>query len=140
MKITVDRTNSPEGNLVFTITVSEPHNALFGDIEKNICSLLDSCKNSIEKDYPEENKLKEDIISSIHGAKEKAFMRVINNLKFVIKNELEVKFVPICQEVYNWIYDAQDKPLKSWLHEFDPQRSKYYFDNDTTIESDYGDF
>lgn len=130
MKITVDRVIKPEGELVFTITVTEPHKAPFGHIEKNMMNVLNVCKEAVEEIPTEENKMKIDIISLIHAAKEKAFDRVMNNLKFAIRNSLQPKFDPICQEIYNWIYDAQDKPLKEWLQEFDPQRTTYYFDND----------
>ena len=137
MKITVDRTQSLEGDLIFTITIKEPHNAPFGHLEKNLCIILDVCKNAIEEVPTEQNKLKDDIIRSIHEAKEKAFVRVLNNLKFAIKNELQPKFTPICQEIYNWIYDYQKEPLKRWLLEFDPQRTTYYFDNDNKSQN-YG--
>jgi len=137
MKITVDRTINPEGDLVFTMTVKEPHNAPFGPIEKNIMDVLDFCKTGVENISPEDNKLKNDVVGLIHHAKEKAFCRVIENLKFAIKNSLELKFNPICQEIYNWIYDAQEKPLKDWLHEFDPQRTTFYFDNDGRLKNQH---
>ncbi len=130
MKITVDRTNTSEGELVFTIKVSEPHHACFSEIEKNIMELLDLCKTGVENISPEDNKLRQDVIASIHHAKEKTFLRVLNNLKFAIKEELQPKFNPICQEIYNWIHDKQTSNLKTWMNEFDSQRTTYYFDND----------
>jgi hypothetical protein len=130
MKIQVDRTNTSEGNLVFTITVSNPHHSCFGEIEKNIMNLLDFCKEGVQNLSPEDNKVRNDVIGLIHNAKEKAFMRVLDNLKFAIENEFRPKFKPICQEIYNWIYDNQTDLLKKWMSEFDPQRTKYYFDND----------
>src|SRR5690606_24171737 len=132
MDIKVDRTNTPEGNLVFTITVSEPHHSCFGEIEKNIMNLLDICKDDIYRTTSDENKTKQDVIGLIHAAKEKTFLRVLRNLKFAIENEFRPKFKPICQEIYNWIYDQQTDVLKKWMSEFDPQRTKYYFDNDIT--------
>ena len=134
MKIKVDRVNTPEGNLVFTITVNEPHHACFGEIEKNMMDILDNCKNDISLSTPDDNKIKEHVISLIHAAKEKTFMRALDSLKFAIENEFRPKFKPICQEIYNWIYDNQTDALKKWMCEFDPQRTKYYFDNDITAE------
>ena len=134
MKITVDRTVNPEGNLTFTITVMEPHHACFDLVEKNIMGVLDFCKQGVENLSPEDNKLRQDVVSLIHLAKEKTFNRVLDSLKFAIKEQLEPKFNPICQEIYNWIYDAQNKPLKEWLYEFDPQRTTYYFDNDARFQ------
>lgn len=132
MDIKVDRTNTPEGNLVFTITVSEPHHSCFGEIEKNIMKLLDICKDDVYRTTSDENKTKQDVIGLIHNAKEKTFLRVLDNLKFAIENEFRPRFKPICQEIYNWIYDKQTDVLKNWMCEFDPQRTKYYFDNDIT--------
>lgn len=130
MKINVDRIHTPEGNLVFTITVSEPHHSCFGEVEKNIMNLLDICKENVYRTTSEENKTKLDVVGLIHLAKEKTFIRVLDNLKFAIENEFRPKFKPICQEIYNWIYDNQTDVLKKWMSEFDPQRTKYYFDND----------
>ncbi len=130
MDIKVDRVNTSEGNLVFTITVSNPHHSCFGETEKNLMNVLDICKQGISAYSSEENKLAQDVIGLIHTAKEKTFSRVLTNLKFAIENEFRPKFQPICQEIYNWIYDHQSSTLKSWMSEFDPQRTKYYFDND----------
>ncbi len=137
MKITVDRTHTAEGDLVFTITAKDAHKAPFGIVEKDIMDLLDICKDSVQGLLTEENKLKEDVIGLVHAAKERAFNRVLENLQFTISNELRPKFTHLCQEIYNWIYDAQEKPLKDWMREFDPQRTKYYFDNDRHAQSDY---
>ena len=132
MDIKVDRTNTSEGDLVFTITVSDPHHSSFGESEKNIMNLLDTCKDNIFRVSSEVNKTKDHVIGLIHAAKEKTFMMVLDNLKFAIENEFRPKFKPICQEIYNWIYDKQTDVLKKWMGEFDPQRTKYYFDNDIT--------
>lgn len=134
MKITVDRIVNDQKELVFTIKVTEPHNAPFGELEQKICTILDSCKDSVSLVTNEENRLKTDILSTIHYAKEQAFMRVLSSLKFSIKNELKLKFDPMCQEIYNWIFDQQNDVLKRWMHEFDPQRTTFYFDNDNKIE------
>lgn len=135
MKITVDRTNNSEGDLVFTVTVKEPHVSPFTEQEhlamesievftKNMATLIDP--NGI---------FYQDIINANHLVKGKTFLRVLQNLKFAIKNELEPKFHPMCQEIYNWIYDNQKGYLKSWMTDFDPQRTTYYFDNDARIEA-----
>lgn len=134
MKITVDRTFNDEKELIFVIKVSEPHKAPFGELEQKLCTILDSCKESVNQVTAEDNKLKNNILGTIHYAKEQAFIRVLSSLKFAIKNELKLKFDPMCQEIYNWIFDQQDQPLKKWMQEFDPQRTTFYFDNDNKIE------
>ena len=68
---------------------------------------------------------------------EETFCKIIKKLKYAIKHSLETKCTLLCQEVYNWIYDAQSGDLRKKLEEYDPQRSRYYFDNDKTIESDW---
>ncbi len=130
MKIKVDRTSTSESKLIFTITVDEPHHSCFGDIEKNIIQILDGCKKDLEETCLDKNKTKIDTIELIDSVKEKMFVRILDNLKFSIENEFRPKFKPICQEIYNWIYDHQTDFLKKWMKEFDPQRTKYYFDND----------
>jgi len=130
MKITVERTTNPEGNLVFTITVSEPHFITFEEEERNALEGIDKFTESMEIYLNPENLLYSDIKNANHRVKEKVFMRLLDNLKFSIENELQPKFKPICQEIYNWIYDNQKGYVKKWMEEFDPQRSKYYFDND----------
>ncbi len=135
MRIKVDRTNNDSGNLVFTITISEPHNAPFTDIDKEIVDALDACRENLNKISSSENKLKEHVINLMNKAEATAFSRVLNSLQDAIKNQFKPKYEHICQEIYNWIYDNQKEPLKSWMLEFDPQRTKYYFDNDITAES-----
>ncbi len=131
MDIKVDRTVNPEGNLIFTITVKEPHHACFDEVEKNIMGVLDFCKTGVENLSPEENKLRQDVVALIHLAKEKTFNRVLNSLKFAIKEQLQPIFDPICQEIFNWIHDNQKDVLKNWMNEFNSQRTTYYFDNDS---------
>jgi len=133
MKIKVDRTNTSEGDLVFKITVSEPNHVCFSYAEKQIMNLLDNCKEHMNNLSLEENKTKDEAVSFINIAKEKTFLRILDNLKFAIENEFRTKFKPICQEIYNWIYDHQTDSLKNFMLEFDPQRTKYYFDNDITM-------
>ena len=97
--------------------------------------LLDICKDDINRITPEENKLKNDVFGLVHTAKDKLFSRVIDNLKFSIENELRPMFRPICQEIYNWIKEHQSGDLMNWMNEFDPQKTKYYFHNDTQYEN-----
>lgn len=130
MDIEVNRSISPEGYLVFTIQVKNPHLAQFGQMDKDIMNILEATKDAIEIIPTKEERLKQDIISLICNAKQRAFERVWKNLTFAIRNELQPKFDPICQEIYNWIYDAQEGALKSWMNEYNPIRTQYYFDND----------
>src|SRR5688572_18499941 len=136
MKIEVNRTEDSEG-LTFTIKVSEPHDAPFSEIDFETINFLEVCKTEVERLAPPENKLLGEVVNSIHTIKQKTFDRVKTSLQFAIENNVKEKLVPICQEIYNWIYDNQKPFLKAWMQEFDPQRTKYYFDNDKTIESDY---
>ncbi len=133
MEIKVDRvpfSQDDEHKLVFTITVSDPHKSFFGNVEDSIMIALDICNEEVDRIETSENKLQDEVKSLIHSAKEKTFMRVLDNLKFAIENEFRPKFKPICQEIYNWIYDYQNDELKKWMNEFNPQRTRYYFDND----------
>ena len=135
MKIEIDRIHTPEGNLVFTITVKEPHDTWFGETENNIMKALDVCKEEVKNISPEYNKVGNEVIDLIFEAKEKTFLRILNGLKFSIENEFRPFFKPICQEIYNWIYDHQKDVVKSWMSDYDPQRTKYYFHNDLTNET-----
>lgn len=135
MKIKVDRVNSLDGDLIFMITVSEPHHASFDETDLSVMRELEKCKEQVEKLSPEESKLRMDTVSLIHLAKEKTFKRIINSLTFAIKEELEPKFRPICQEIFNWIHDQQKDCVKTWMDEFNPERTKYYFDNDGKFNS-----
>ncbi len=131
MKITVDRTKNPEGDLIFTITVKEPHVAPFPEEEKTALVTIDNFMKHIAKDRLDPNgKLYQDILNANHNVKEKVFLRILDNLKFSIENEFRPMFKPICQEIYNWIQDNQEGYIKTWMSEFDPQRTTYYFHND----------
>ncbi len=137
MEITVDRSVSSEGNLVFTITAKNPHKSPFGELEVNVLSKLDSCREMFSEDDELQSKLIQDVVALIYTAKEKAFTRVKRNLTFAIDEQLNPMIDPIRQEIYNWIYDMQDKPIKTWMSEFDPQRTKYYFCNDDKHKAYY---
>jgi hypothetical protein len=135
MRIEVDRTEHSEG-LTFTIKVTQPHDVPFSEIDAETMNFLEMCKYSVEKLGPPEHKLVGEVVNSIHSIKQRTFNRVRGSLVFAIQNSLQEKMTPICQEIYNWIYDNQKPALKQWMQEFDPQRTKYYFDNDRTVEND----
>jgi len=130
MKISIDRTMSPEGDLVFTITVKEPHIIPFPEEEKKALNEIDQLTKLVETSLESSKPLYKDIIEANSKIKEKVFVKALDNLKFSIQNEFRPKFQPICQEIYNWIYDKQTDILKKWMIEYDPQRTTYYFDND----------
>lgn len=135
MYIQVERIESPEGNLVFTVTVSDPHHSCFGEEEIKLMKYLDTCKKDVEDLISQDNKNRAEALTHIHEIKEKVFVRVLDNLKFEIENEFRPRFKPICQEIYNWIYHHQKDELKSWMSDFDPQRTRYFFDNDPQLQA-----
>jgi hypothetical protein len=132
MKIKVNRQKPNENELVFTITVKDPESIELTDTEWNLMGQLANCQKEVES--MQESKEREEILRAITIVRERIFIRVINSLKFAIKHQLENKFDPICQEIYNWIYDKQSGRLQSWLQEFDAMRTTYYFDNDAKCE------
>jgi hypothetical protein len=138
MKITVDRPLEESDQLTFIISVDDPHQVPLHEEEFLLLKELDQCKEVAGK-LSSTNKFKNEIETALHGLKELLFNRVMASLRFSIENELRVKIDPMCQEIYNWLYDKQNGEVKNWLQEFDPQRVKYYFDNDKTSESDFGD-
>lgn len=133
MKISVDRKENAEGELIFIITVTKPHAAPFPEIEMQTLLNIDKFTDEMSKTLDPTSTLYQDILNANHKVKEKVFRKVLTNLKFTIENDLRPKFRPICQEIYNWIYDKQESYLKTWMSEFDPQRTKYYFDNDNKM-------
>jgi hypothetical protein len=136
MKIAVER-KEVDGILQFIITCYEPEQVEFGSEEIAILTYLDKAKAEIETLCLKDNDLRQDVFSSIHNTKERCFHEIKKQLDFEIRNSLKPKFEYICNDIYNWIYDYQKSPVKIWMQEFDPQRTKYYFDNDRTIEDDY---
>lgn len=137
MEIKVERLEE-ENSLTFTIKVTDPRHVGFGQLERMMMTIMDVAKQAVQE-VPSGDSLKEEILSSIHATKEKAFVRAKNTLVFDINTQLKIKFNPICQEIYNWIYDKQSDSLKTWMQEFDPQRTKYYFDNDKYATGDMDD-
>lgn len=138
MKIEVNRIIKENG-LVFEIHVTEPHSAPFSEADEAIMNLLEDAKNKFDNIADEENASRMNAEQGIEWAKNQVFINVLESLKFAIKNQLEQKFKPMCQEIYNWIYDHQEGRLQRWMSECDPKRTKYYFDNDMNIEKSYDD-
>lgn len=134
MKIKVDRTNTEEGELIFTIKISDPRFTVLKPEEEHILSSLDQCQKRIEIVDMNEN-LKDSVVNLLHKAKTKTFDRVLNQVQCSIQEDLEQKIKAIRQEIYNWMHDHQNNPLKVLMHDLDPQITKYYFDNDITAES-----
>jgi hypothetical protein len=136
MKITVERELSTENELVFTIRCQDARLVNFNEQDISLLNILDKSKLEIEVQPVSNEQLKETIVNYIHAAKEKVFNRIRESLTFQIENESRPKFVHMATEIYNWVYDSQEKPLKDWFQTFDPQRTKYYFDNDQRFDSD----
>lgn len=139
MKITVDRTITEDRKLVFTITCSDPQHAPFTEKEKDALEFLDRAKESIDLIGNPESPINGQIAGALHHIKQKTFDRVRNQMVHAIQKDIETRIRHICQEVYNWTYDEQPAYLLKWMHQFDPQRTKYYFSNDKTIEDDEED-
>lgn len=138
MKIKTDRTLSLEGDLVFTVTVSEPHLAPFSVDEITALISIDVFTQGLAEKVGSESRLFRDLLTANHEVKQKIFDRLLMNLKFSIENEFQPKFQHICQEIYNWITDNQKDYLKKWMLEFNPQRTTYYFDNDENLKNQFG--
>ncbi len=130
MKIEVARTHNESGHLVFTITAQEPNVNPFSLEDRMVLDHLDQLVRDVQKSLNPKSELYEDTMLSMHSIKEKMLVRVINKLKSSIHNDLRSQFEPMCNEIFNWIYENQNEPVGSWLSQFSPQREKYYFSND----------
>jgi hypothetical protein len=136
MKVKLERSNTDDGNLVFTLTVSDPKYALLKQEENQIMGIVDQCQKNV--DIIDSNEpLRDSVVNILQKAKSKAFERVLNQIKSSIDEDLDAKIKPIRQEIYNWMYDHESNPMKKWMQDLDPQRTKYYFDNDITAESNH---
>ena len=138
MDIKVNREISQDNELIFTIKVSDPHilNLLVLE-DKTALLKIESFLMQLEMLINPEGRLYQDIVNANHNLKEKIFTRFLDSLKFSIENEFRPKFKPICQEIYNWIFDRQEGHIKTWMTQFDPQRTTYYFDNDNKKPDSY---
>ncbi len=126
MKIAVERTEEAD-SLTFTIKVTEPHHAPFTQEDERILSFLQGGIANISEDP---SAVAELIKQAIHHVQAITFNKIKENLCFAIHGQLVEKVKPMQQDIYNWLYDRQPPHLKQWMQEFDPQRTKYYFDND----------
>lgn len=136
MKIDVNRNLRDDGCLVFEIVVSEPHKIVFSPEDFEAMHLLSSIKNSMEGKADPESNCFITFTAGIHDIQERIFEKFLRTLRSTIDNELYARIKHIFQEIYNWISDQQKDELKKWMFEFDPQRSRYYFSNDTNIEKE----
>lgn len=129
MKIEVSRVQN-EKTIEFTIKVTEPHTVPFTLEEANTLSAIQQFNNTMSAALNPASKLYHDIVCATHDVKEKMVCRVLESLKSSIRDDLESQFKPICQEIFNWIYDNQEEHAKSWLSAHYPERVTYYFAND----------
>lgn len=129
MKITVDRADE-EDKLTFTITVSKPIGVNFSEEDLKVLTSVDTFMNTMGKTIDTSGQVYQNLILANHAVKEKILEKVLASLRFHINCVLKKKFEPMCEEIYNWIYDHQEGHVKTWLSSFQPQRVKYYFDND----------
>lgn len=129
MKIEVERVKR-ENSTEFTIKVTDPHKAPFTVEEDYTLRAMEQFNIDMRTALNPASKLYHDFVCAAHEVKEKMVCRVLESLKSSIRNDLESQFKPICQEIFNWIYDNQDEHVKSWLSAFYPERVTYYFAND----------
>jgi len=130
MEVTVDRTITPEGDLVFVMRLKNPHIQQVGNDEVNMMSILNAAQSAIEEIPALDLDFKDRVQDAVTKAKKIAFENIFFSLKFWIKAAIENPHDRIYQEIENWVCDAQPEPLKSWLNEFYANRTKYYFNND----------
>lgn len=135
MKIKVERILNGEGEIVFTIKVSEPKPIKYTAEEWEAMNEMDEMVKKLEKTGDINGKIYQAIKTAHHGIKDNIFNKIMDALKFSIENELRPKFRPMVQEIYNWIYDHQEGKMKEWLMQFDPERTRYYFDNDVEVKN-----
>ncbi len=135
MKIQVDRTEPSDNTLVFTITVSQPLCVPFTEEDIRALVAMDMFMLSMSQTLDTNGEVYKNLISANHSVKEKILEKVLASMRFHIECVLKKKFKPMCEEIYNWVYDHQEGHVKSWLSTFTPERTKYYFDNDRKDES-----
>lgn len=138
MQIRVERVIEGR-NLVFKIVCSEPKalkfeatKALLKNLDNTIKSmqLMDDSTMTLR-----DKRLQEATITSTKSIQCSCFEDLKNNMVLSIENEFEPRFKHIIQEIYNWISDHQSSEMIQWMSDFDPQRTKYYFDNDNTPDN-----
>ena len=132
MKIEVNRDFDGD-DLVFTIRCSDPNAVPF---DSYAMMLLDDMSDNVKAKCLPEHVLTHEIEESIHALKVKAFERMRSKIASCIENHLYPRYQHMAQEIYNWIYDLQKDDVRAWMLTFDPQRTKYYFDNDPNPDQD----
>lgn len=135
MEIKVERFIE-EGKLVFKIICDKPDDFKMNPYDIEALTNLDGSYENFKNAIPDAYRFKDLIKANLFDIRSKVFERVSDDMTFSLRQQLEPKFDHMCQEIYNWQYDAQSGFIKNWLQEFDPQRVKYYFANDKTPESD----
>ncbi len=135
MKITIDRHHKENKELVFTITISEPHNAPFSEKDLESLQFLDKSIATMQTIGDPTSPINGQVCGAIHNIKHQTFNRVRSSMVFAIQQDIECKIHHICTEVYNWLFDNQPDYLSKWMMDFDPQRTKYYFHNDKTNDN-----
>lgn len=135
MEIKVERIIE-EGKLVFTITCENPSIEYPNENGWEALNLLNICESAIEATIHNGFSLKQEIKTTLFGCRDMVFDQIHDFMTFALRERLEPKFEHMCNEIYNWQYDNASGRMKQLLQEFDPQRTKYYFDNDKTPESD----
>lgn len=133
MKIKVERVKC-ENSIEFTIKVTDPHKVPFTVEEEYMLRAMEQLNVDTRTALSPESTLYHDFVCAAHEVREKMVCRVLNSLKSSIRDDLESQFNPICQEIFNWIYDNQDEHVKSWLSAFYPERITYYFANDLRMK------
>jgi hypothetical protein len=133
MKIEVERVKR-ENAIEFIIKVTDPHGVPFTLEEAHTLRAVEQFNSTMSAALNPASKLYHDIVCATHEVKEKMVCRVLESLKSSIMDDLESQFKPICQEIFNWLYDNQEEHAKSWLSAFYPERVTYYFANDLKMK------
>lgn len=138
MQIKVDRTECSGSRLVFTITCTDPAIIEFSKDELGALISIEVATKLLSEALSKDSEIFRSLQDSHHEIKERIFDEMLDQMKETIRKRLDDNFRPICQEVYNWIYDHQDGYVKNWMMEFNPERTTYYFDNDPRMTSQFG--
>lgn len=125
----IERTFNDNGDLIFMITMP---NGPYKIISDDHLSKLTQFR-----------KLGEFLTSEISGFRyseimEDSFRDNLQDLFMCFfkefREDIDKEFTEKCRamkaEINNWVYDKQSVAIQSWLSEYEPQRTKYYFDND----------
>jgi hypothetical protein len=135
MKIEVARIQAHD-KLVFTITVTEPGINPFTMDEAFVLGGIDKFMQQMEQVTNRDATLYEYLVNANHSVREKLLSKVNKNIQYSIEYELRPRFDHICKEIYNWTVDLQSGEFQTWLMQYIPQRTKFYFDNDPQMQKD----